>query len=199
MKHRTWIAVLVLLGLATTAGCDTMEQIASGPKDVTIQVNAPLHLTLKQEFVVEVRVQNTAAESQRLDSIDVGDQPGHAYVVSQTKCAAAKGEIGGVQEKEGIGTEFHDVMGSNLSWHGIFVTTLAGGDKIHYSYKGTGTAKGGQFVSGSNTWTIFGGTGKFKGAKGEGSCKGKGNPDGTATWDCTGTYNVPAAAPAKKM
>ena len=132
-------------------------------------------------------------------SIEVGDQPGHAYVVSQTKCTAVKGEIGGTQEKEGTGTEFHDVMGSNLSWHGIFVETLASGDKIHFSYKGTGTAKGGQFVSGDNTWTIIGGTGKFKGAKGEGGCKGKGNPDGTATWNCTGTYNVAAAPPAKKM
>ena len=87
MKHRTWIAVLVLLGLATTAGCDTMEQIASGPKDVTIQVNAPLHLTLKQEFVVEVRVQNTAAESQRLDSIDVGDRYLQGVAIQSTEPA----------------------------------------------------------------------------------------------------------------
>ena len=132
-------------------------------------------------------------------SIAVGDQAGHAYAVSQTKCSAAKGEIGGAQEKEGTGTEFHDVMGNNLSWHGVFVETLASGDKIHYSYTGTGTASGGQFVSGSNTWTIIGGTGKLKGVKGNGACKGKGNPDGTATWDCQGTYHAAAAAPAKKM
>ncbi len=131
-------------------------------------------------------------------SIDVGDQAGHAYAVSQTKCSAAKGEIGGVQEKEGTGTEFHDVVGNNLSWHGVFVETLASGDKIHYSYKGTGTASGGKFASGSNTWTIIGGTGKFKGVTGKGTCKGKGAPDGTATWDCEGTYQAAAAAPAKK-
>ncbi len=131
-------------------------------------------------------------------SIDVGDQAGHAYVVSQAKCSAAKGEIGGVQEKEGTGTEFHDVVGNNHSWHGVFVETLAGGDKIHISYKGTGTASGGKFVSGSETWTILGGTGKFKGLKGKGACKGKGGPDGTSTWDCEGTYQAAAAAPAKK-
>jgi hypothetical protein len=131
-------------------------------------------------------------------SIDVGDQPGHAYVVSQAKCSAAKGEIGGVQEKEGTATEFHDVMGNKLSWHGVFVETLASGDTIHISYKGTGTVSGGQFVSGSNTWTITGGTGKVKGIKGKGACKGKGNPDGTATWDCEGTYEAAAAAPDKK-
>ena len=130
-------------------------------------------------------------------SIDVGDQAGHAYVVSQTKCSAAKGEIGGTQEKEGTGTEFHDVMGNKISWHGIFVETLASGDKIHYSYKGTGTASGGQFASGNNSWTITGGTGKFKGVKGKGGCKGKGGPGGTATWDCEGTYQTAAAPPAK--
>jgi hypothetical protein len=90
-------------------------------------------------------------------------------------------------------------MGNNLSWHGVFVETLASGDKIHYSYKGTGTTSDGQFVSRSNTWTIIGGTGKFKGVNGKGACKGKGNPDGTATWDCEGTYHAAAAAPAKKM
>ena len=131
-------------------------------------------------------------------SVDVGDQPGHAYVVSQTKCAAAKGEIGGVQEKEGTGTEFHDVNGNANSWHGTFVETLASGDKIHYSYKGSGKAAGGQFVSGTNTWSISGGTGKLKGIKGQGGCKGAGGPDGTATWDCEGTYHTAAAAPAKK-
>lgn len=131
-------------------------------------------------------------------SVEVGDQPGHAYAVSQSKCTAVKGEIEGVKEKEGSATELRDVMGSNLSWNGTFVDTLADGDKIHVSYKGTGTAKGNQFVSGNHTWTIIGGTGKFKGAKGEGGCKGKGNPDGTAIWNCTGTYTLAAAAPAKK-
>lgn len=131
-------------------------------------------------------------------SIDVGDQPGHAYAVSQSKCSAVKGEMGGVQEKEGTGTEFHDVIGNKISWHGVFIETLSSGDKVQYSYKGTGTASGDKFVSGNNTWAIFGGTGKFKGAKGAGSCAGKGNPDGTVTWDCEGSYSTAAAAPANK-
>jgi hypothetical protein len=72
MKSRTGVVILLLLGLAA-AGCDAVEEIASGPKDVTIQVNAPLHVTVRQEFVVEVRVQNTAAKSQSVHSIDIGD------------------------------------------------------------------------------------------------------------------------------
>ncbi|HEX9764164.1 MAG TPA: hypothetical protein VGA39_02680 [Candidatus Acidoferrales bacterium] len=86
MRHRT-ACVLVLLGLAAAAGCDTMEQIASGPKDVTIQVNAPLHVKVKEEFVVEVRVQNTSAQSQRLDSIDVGDRYLQGVAIQRTEPA----------------------------------------------------------------------------------------------------------------
>jgi hypothetical protein len=111
-------------------------------------------------------------------------------MLTQTTCSATKGEIGGAQEKDGIGTEMHDVKPTKSSWHGIFVETLTSGDKINYSYSGTGSMKDGQFVSGTNTWNIFGGTGKFAGAKGSGGCKGTGNPDGTSTWDCEGTYRT---------
>ena len=36
-------------------------------------------------------------------SIDVGDQPNHAYAVTKTTCTASKSEIGGTKEKEGVG------------------------------------------------------------------------------------------------
>lgn len=123
-------------------------------------------------------------------SIEVGDQPNHSYVINQTKCTASKSEIGGVKEKDGTGTEFHEGTGSANQWHGVFVVTMANGDKLHYSYKGKGTMKGAQFQSGTNTWSIVGGTGKLKGAKGEGTCQGKGNPDGTSAWTCAGTYTL---------
>ena len=58
-------------------------------------------------------------------SIEVGDQANHAYSISQTKCAATKGEIGGVKEKEGTGTDFIEVTGNNSSGHGVFVETMA--------------------------------------------------------------------------
>ena len=121
--------------------------------------------------------------------IDVGDQPGHAFMIEQIKCTAAKGEIAGVKEKEGTGTEFHDVMGDKDSHHGIFVETMANGDKITYTYEGSGTMKNGQFQSGSNKWSATSGTGKFKGIKASGTCTAKGNPDGSAVFDCTGTYS----------
>ena len=125
-------------------------------------------------------------------SIDVGDQANHSYAVSKTTCTATKSGVGGVKEKEGIGTEFDETTGDALTWHGVFVVTMENGDKIHYTYSnsGKGMLKAGQFQSGANKWSMVGGTGKFASAKGEGSCQGKGNADGTATWDCEGTYTL---------
>ena len=125
-------------------------------------------------------------------SIDVGDQANHSYAVTKTTCTATKSEVGGVKEKEGIGTQFNETMGDTTTWHGVFVVTAENGDKIHYTYAsaGKGMVKDGQFQSGSNKWSMVGGTGKFASAKGEGGCQGKGNADGTVTWDCEGTYTL---------
>jgi hypothetical protein len=124
-------------------------------------------------------------------SIDVGDQTGHAYAISQFTCTAVKGEIEGVKEKEGTGTEFDDMKANTVKYHGVFVEAMPNGDKLHYGYHGTGTMEKGQFQSASAEWTFTGGTGKFKGAKGKGTCKGKGNPDGSTTFDCAGDYTLP--------
>jgi hypothetical protein len=43
------------------------------------------------------------------NSIEVGDQPNHAYSIDQIKCTSAKGEIAGVKAKEGTGTEFASI------------------------------------------------------------------------------------------
>jgi hypothetical protein len=134
---------------------------------------------------------NCSAPSE-MHAIAVGDKANHSYSISKASCTAAKSEIGGVHEKEATGTQFEDTTGDSVSWHGVFVATADNGDKIHYSYasKGAVTTKDGKFQSGADTWSIIGGTGKFAGAKGEGTCQGKGNPDGTATWDCQGTYTL---------
>jgi hypothetical protein len=125
-------------------------------------------------------------------SIDLGDQANHTYAVTKTTCTATKGEVGGVKEKEGIGTQFNETTGDATTWHGLFVVTAENGDKIHYAYSsvGKGTVKDGQFQSGSNKWSMVGGTGKFAAAKGKGGCTGKGRTDGIVTWDCSGTYTL---------
>ena len=123
-------------------------------------------------------------------ALPVGDAPNHMYVVEQVKCSATKGEIAGVKEQEGTGTEFADVTGDTSKGHGVFVETLANGDKAFVSYTFTGTSKNNVMVSGSNKWTITGGTGILKGAKGGGTCTAKGNADGTANFECTGSYTL---------
>jgi hypothetical protein len=125
-------------------------------------------------------------------SIDAGDQANHTYSISKTTCTATKSDVGGVKEKEGVGTQFNENLSDTTTWHGVFVVTAENGDKIHYTYGsvGKGTLKDGQLQSGNNKWSMVGGTGKFAGAKGSGTCQGKGNPDGTVTWDCQGRYTL---------
>ena len=125
------------------------------------------------------------------NSIEVGDQPNHAYAIDQIKCTATKGEIAGVKEKEGTGTEFAEVNGSSLKGHAIWVETMANEDKIYATYQFTITLKDGQMQSGSDKWQYTGGTGKFKGIKGNGTCKGTGSADGSSNWSCSGTYTLP--------
>jgi hypothetical protein len=125
-----------------------------------------------------------------VNALPVGDVPNHMYIVEQVKCTATKGEIAGVQEKEGTGTEFVEVTGDTSTGHGVFVETLANGDKAFVSYTFTGTSKNNMMVSGTNKWTFTGGTGMLKGAKGGGTCTAKGNPDGTANFECSGSYTL---------
>ena len=125
------------------------------------------------------------------NNIDVGDQPNHAYSIDQIKCTSTKGEIGGVREKEGTGTEFAEVTGNGSKGHAVWVETMANGDKIYATYQPTITLKDGQMQSGSDKWQYTGGTGKFKGIKGSGTCKGTGSADGSSNWTCTGTYTLP--------
>ncbi len=135
-----------------------------------------------------VAVTWNCAQPAPVNSLEAGDQPNHVFMISQVKCTAAKGEIGGVKQQEGVGTEFHEVTGTSDKVHGVYVETLSNGDKISYTYKGTATVKAGGLESATNTWSATSGTGKFKGIKASGTCKAVGNPDGTSTFDCSGKY-----------
>jgi hypothetical protein len=123
-------------------------------------------------------------------SIDVGDKPGHAYAIDQINCTATKGELDGVKQKSGVGTEFAEVNGDKVTGHGEFIETMANGEKNSYTYQFKGTTKDGAFQAGTDTWKLRQGAGKLKGAKASGTCKGTGNPDQTVTWDCTGDYTL---------
>lgn len=139
---------------------------------------------------VKTSTQWKCAKAADSHSIDVGDKPGHAYVVDQINCTAAKGEIDGVKQKSGLGTEFLEVNGDKVSGHGEFVETLANGDKNFYTYQLKGNIKNGVMQAGSDTWSLREGNGKLKGAKASGTCQGSGSADQSATWDCSGNYTL---------
>lgn len=50
-----------------------------------------------------------------------------------------------------------------------------------------------------STWTLVGGTGKLKGAKGSSSCKGTATPDSGATYECERAYQLPTSGVARKL
>jgi hypothetical protein len=123
-------------------------------------------------------------------ALPVGDAPDHVYAVQQSKCTASSGEIAGMKQKEGTSTELMEGATSSAKGHGVFVETMANGDKIFYSYEFTGTSKNKVLDTGTNKWTVSGGTGQFKGMKGNGTCQAKGNPDGSGEYTCTGAYTL---------
>ena len=77
-------------------------------------------------------------------SINVGDQPGNTYGIGQGKCTSAKGAMGDVKEQEGTWTQFTDATGTTTPNHGVFIVTLASGDKVYYNYHGTSAMKDGK-------------------------------------------------------
>jgi hypothetical protein len=129
-------------------------------------------------------------------SVPAGDQPGHAFMISQGKCTA-DGKIGGAMGKGGVFSEHAEVTATHLKNWGIFVETFDSGDKVIYNYQGTGTMKDGAFQTGANKYQIAGGTGKMKGIKGSGGCKLTGNPNGGLDYSCTSEYTLAGAAKAE--
>jgi len=121
--------------------------------------------------------------------LPIGDQPGHALTVAQSKCTWSEPiEIEGVKAKEGTSTSSDEVTGNSFTSRGYYVDTMANGDAAHYRFEATFSLKEGKPESGKNTWTLIGGTGKLKGLKGQGTCTGKADPDGSIVWKCAGEY-----------
>lgn len=125
-------------------------------------------------------------------ALEVGDRPGHSLAVSQSKCTWTKPfEIAGTQSKEGVGTASDEIRGDRIQTRGYFVDTMANGDRAHYRYQCATAVKDGVPESVECKWTLVGGTGKLKGAKGTGSCMGKPNAGGGVSHNCEGNVELP--------
>jgi hypothetical protein len=119
--------------------------------------------------------------------LDVGDVPDHSYNIVQGTCNATS-SASGFAEKSGTYTVFEEKWKTSQSWHGRLNVTMDNGDKVYYTYEGSGSTD--ITKPASNKWKMLSGTGKYKGIKGSGTCSGKINADGSEDWGCTGTYSM---------
>ncbi|HLW82822.1 MAG TPA: hypothetical protein VKS20_12370 [Candidatus Acidoferrales bacterium] len=125
--------------------------------------------------------------------IQVGDHPGHVFVIDQSKCQWTKPiEIEGIKDKQGTGTNFNDVTPYRSRGQGLYIDEWANGDKTFVQTRSFSRMKDGKLVSGEGTWSFVGGTGKMGKIKAKGTFKFHPNPDGTVTYDIAGEYTPPA-------
>jgi hypothetical protein len=137
------------------------------------------------------RISGTAAcgEPDQANTIEIGDQPGHSFMLSQGKCIwDTHWQVEGIRSQQGVFNSFEDMSGDRSRFHGVYVDTMANGDQIHYRYKGKSILSDGQFQSGEEKWKIVRGTGKFENIKGKGTCKGTPRAEGGVSWACEGKY-----------
>jgi len=123
--------------------------------------------------------------------VEVGDKPGHAFVIGKANCTWSGFAIAGVPSKDGVSISLDEIRGDNATSNGYHTATYVNGDKTTAHFQGTATMKDGKFVSGGGTWTYTSGTGKFKDIKGKGTFKGTPNADGTVAYKVEGTYSLP--------
>ena len=119
-------------------------------------------------------------------ALDVGDIPGHSYIILQGTCTATASDSG-FAEKKGDYTQFTEWWKASFNWHGRLNVTMDNGDKVYYTYESTSTDITKPV---SEKWKILGGTGKYKGIKGSGTCSEIANADGSGDDTCTGTYSL---------
>jgi hypothetical protein len=117
------------------------------------------------------------AKADQQQSLEIGDYPGHSFVLSQGKCTWTKPmQLAGSETKQDTVTMFAEVRGNTVSGHGYGEGTLASGDKFTVRLRAKQLLKEGKVQSEEGTWTVVGGTGKAKGIKAKGTCEGK--PEG---------------------
>ena len=115
---------------------------------------------------------------------DVGDTADHIYAISQGTCNATPSTA---SEKTGAYTEFLEIWKTSFTNHGHFNVTTENGDKLYYTYEGSGDlAK----KTASNKLKIVSGTGKHKDTKGSGTCSGTFRDDGGSDWTCRGSITT---------
>jgi hypothetical protein len=133
------------------------------------------------------------SKSDPVNVVEVGDKPGHSFVLAKTACTWSKPmDIAGSGTKDGVSVGTEEISGGKSSGGGAHWSNMASGDKIFVRFQGKSMYdKDGKMQTSKGTWSYTGGTGKLKGIKGKGTYDGKGSPDGTAVYEVEGDYTLP--------
>ena len=75
------------LCLSCIGGIAWVYSIAKAPENINIQVDAPLEVRTGDQFVVTIRIENTANETQVLHSIDIWDHYLEGIAIGSTEPA----------------------------------------------------------------------------------------------------------------
>ena len=147
----------------------------------------------------------TFGKPDTMQSVDVGDKPGHALMIAKGSSTWNPGfEILGLKAVSSVFASTSEGWGSNFTEHGYDTVTMDDGDTITAKYSGTITVAKDGSMTFHGTWTFASATGKLQGVSGSGTYGGTAAADGTGSTDVRGTYTaakptmkvVPAAKPA---
>jgi hypothetical protein len=131
-------------------------------------------------------------------TIEVGDKPGHTYMLEKDSCKWAPGtQINGVTIVDDIGVGTGEAWSTKVTSSGSRVTTMDNGDKMLVSVRDSSPVKDGMPTAINGTFTITGGTGKLKGITGKGTYKVTPAADGSASVTVEGEYTIAPPAPKK--
>jgi len=119
--------------------------------------------------------------------LDVGDVPGHSYMIAQGTCNATASDSSFAVKTDNV-TEFREIWKASINSHGRANMTMDNGDKVYGTWEGSASTDITKPVS--LKIKILSGTGKYKSIKGSGTCSGKFNADGSFDETCTGTYSL---------
>ncbi len=150
--------------------------------------------TLATMAVAQTQIAGTfqCGKPDQQQAIEVGDSPGHVFVINQTKCSWTKPiEIAGAQTKDDVYVAFSEVSGTSSRYQSYGICTMTNGDKAYVRPRGSAAIKDGVPVSAEGKWTFVGGTGKLKGLKGKGTFKSKTEADGSSVVEVEGEYTLP--------
>ena len=94
--------------------------------------------------VAQTKISGTSkcGQPDQQQKIEIGDEPNHAFAISQGKCAWTKPmDTSGIQTKEDVATGSDEISGASARAHGFVVGTMSNGDKFHVRTQGTDTYK----------------------------------------------------------